>query len=160
MINNVKKYILILIIASVLAIPASLFLIKRFSGPSSNGQVIDTVFLGPEEYKPTFDESMKSARGFYDLYGRARESSKAGDYDMAIKLLNESLPYVGIGLEKGMVYKKLAEVYHKQGNLEKELFYIEEWPKYSMNQQLNEEAKHRAAEIRSLLAAKNQADAK
>jgi hypothetical protein len=36
------------------------------------------------------------------------------------------------------------------------LFYVEEWPKYSMNQQINEEAKRRAAEIRRQIAAKSQ----
>ena len=114
----------------------------------SKKKTVDTVFLGPQEYKATFDESVKGAGQFYDLYGRARDRAKAGDYDNAIKLLNDSLSYVGDGLEKGMVYKKLAEIYRAQGNLEKELFYIEEFPKYSMNKELNEEAKLRTAELR------------
>lgn len=150
-----KKYIFILIVVFVIAIPVSLVLIKRFSAVPKKGTV-DTVFLGPKEYKVTFDESAGSAKEFYDLYGKARDSVEVGDYDTAIKLLNESLSHIGIGLERGMVYKKLAEIYRAQGNLEKELYYIEELPKYSMNQQFNEELKLRATEIHKLLSAKNQ----
>lgn len=151
--DKMKKYIIVFIVV-LIAILVSLNLIKRFSVISKKAPV-DAVFLGPKEYKATFNESMGSAREFYDLYGKARDSAKVGDYDTAIKLLNESLPHIGIGLERGMVYKKLAEIYQTQGNLEKELYYVKEFPKYSMNAQLNEEASRRAAEIRQLLAIKN-----
>jgi len=148
-----KKNSVIFSLVFILAIAVASFLIKG----QKKDQVADTIFLGPKEYKATFQESAKSAKPFYDLFNKALEASNSGDQETAIKLLNESLPYVGISFEKGMVYKKLAEIYRTQNNLEKELFYIEEWPKYSMNSQLNEEAKLRAAEIRQLFAAKNQA---
>lgn len=147
-----KKINTIVGFALVLVIVVAFFWIK---GQNKN-QTVDTVFLGAKEYKSTFQESTKSAKSFYDLFNKGLEASNSGDQQTAIKLLNECLPYVGIGLEKGMVYKKLAEIYRTQGNLEKELFYIEEWPKYSMNKELNEEATLRAAELRQLLAAESQ----
>lgn len=135
-------------------------LISFFYIKQKTSKTREVVFLGPKEYGQTFGESVKSAKSFYDLFNKALDASNSGNQETAIKLLNESLPHVGIGIEKGMVYKKLAEIYRGQGNLEKELFYVQEWPKYSMNQQINEEAKFRATEIHSFLAAKNQADQK
>ncbi len=150
-----KKNIFIWVaIVAVMAIVSVLLILRSMVAPKK--EAVNTIFVGPGEYKATFDKAMEGAGEFYDLYGKARNSAKAGDYESAIKLLNESLLHVGDGLEKGMVYKKLAEIYRTQDNLEKELFYVEEWPKYSMNPQLNEEAKLRAAKIRQLLATKNQ----
>lgn len=148
------KKLKVIVSVLILMITVALFLIK---GQKKN-QPVDTVFLGPKEYKTTFQESANSAKPFFDLFNKALEASNSGDQETAIKLLNQSISYANYGLAKGMVYKKLAEIHRAQGNLGKELFYVEEWPKYSMNQQLNEEAKRRAAEIRSLLAAKNQAN--
>jgi tetratricopeptide (TPR) repeat protein len=111
----------------------------------------DVVFVGPKEYKPTFDQSVANAKSFYDLYGKARESIKVGDYEMAIKLLNDSLPHVGIGIEKGMVYRELTEIYRDLGNLNKELKYIELLPKYTMNDTEKLRCAQRAEEIRSIM---------
>lgn len=143
-----KKIIVfgIIIIALV-----SLFLITR-SAMVAKKKTVDTVFLGPQEYKATFDESIKGAGEFYDLYGKARNSTKAGDYENAIKLLNESLSYVGDGLEKGMVYKDLAQIYRDLGNLEKELEYVELLPKYTMNEDIKLGCAKRAEEIRMIMA--------
>ena len=143
-----KKNGFIILVAFALTL-AFVFLIRKTTITNRRGN--GSVFIAPGKYKATFDKSIESGDKFYNLYGKARESISAGHYEDAIKFLNESESYVGDGLEKGMVYKKLAEIYRKQGNLEKELYYVEEWPKYSMNQQINEEAKSRAAEIRRIL---------
>lgn len=92
---------------------------------------------------------------FYSIYDKAVENISNRNYEEAIVQLNQSLKYIGIGLEKGMVYKRLAEIYKIKGDLKQELFYVEQWPKYSMNAQLNEEASRRAVEIRQILATKN-----
>lgn len=140
------------IILSLLVLSVLIFISMRGFFPNKKQSGI-IVFV-PEKYKTTFEQSADSGKLFYDLYGKAKKSVKTNDYESAIKYLNRSLEYVGMGLEKGMVYSKLAEIYKTQGDLEKELFYVQQIPQYTLNEKINEEAKLRAAEIRSLLAAK------
>lgn len=144
------------IILSLLVLSVLIFIsIRGIFFPNQKQSGI--VFIAPEKYKTTFEQSADSGKLFYDLYGKAKESIKTNDYESAIMYLNRSLEYVGMGLEKGMVYSKLAEIYKTQGNLEKELFYVQQIPQYTLNEKINEEAKHRVAEIRSLLARKETA---
>lgn len=126
---------------------------KQFAKrPLVKETTVDTVFLGPKGHQAAFEQSAASGRDFYDLNGKAGDSIKAGDYQNAIKLLNESLPHVGIGIEKGMVYKKLAEIYRDLGDMENELKYLELLPKYVMNQDVKNRVAMRVEEIRSILA--------
>jgi tetratricopeptide (TPR) repeat protein len=88
------------------------------------------------------------------LFGAGLNSKKAGDYETSIKLFNECLPHAALGPEVAMIYKQLSEIYRIQGDLEKELFYLEQIPKYTMSDRIKKESADRAAEIRSLLAEK------
>ena len=152
--NTIKVRLILLVIIFFVSAAIMLAFARGMFKPIEK-HVVNAVFIGPEKYKSSFEQSMTIGRQFYDLYGKARESIKINDYDSAIAYLNESLQYVGIGLEKGMVYSKLAEIYRVQGNLERELFYIDQVPKYTLNEQINEEAKRRAAEIRTQLVAES-----
>lgn len=113
----------------------------------------DAVFVGPEKYASKFEESVGSAKAFSDLFGEALKNIDAKNYNAAISNLNDSLKYVGIGTEISMVYRKLVEIYKIQGNLEKELYYLEQIPKYTMSDRIKKECNDRAQEIRRQLAA-------
>jgi len=115
--------------------------------------------IGLKENNKTFGESVKSAKGFYDLYRQALNKMELKDYETAIKLLNESLPYVGIIIERDMVYTSLAEVYRAQGNLEQELKYLEavlsSIPKDAPPSDVRDKNYKRVTELRQLLAKKS-----
>src|SRR3989338_11327915 len=133
-----KKAGLILII--LIVIGSVLFFVgKQTLSTKKTAEPVDAVFLGDKQYKPTFDQSVKSARIFSGLFGAGLSSKKAGDYETAIKLFNESLPHAALGPEVAMVYKQLSEIYRTQGNLEKELFYLEQIPKYTMSDRIKKE---------------------
>ena len=151
-----KKSGLILVI--LIVIGSTLFFVGKqtLGTKKTNAEPVDMVFLGDKQYKPTFDQSAKSAKAFYELYERGVLAKRAGKYNESIDILNQSLPFVGMGPEKAMVYEELAEIYRAQGNLEKELFYLEEIPKYTMSDRIKKESADRAAEIRHLRAAENQ----
>src|SRR3989338_3772790 len=106
---------------------ALIYPLKRFFSLPANAkdESAQTVFIGPKEANKVFGESAENAKGFYDLYRRALNKMDAKDYKTAIKLLNESLPHVGIIVEKSMVYSTLAEIYRNQGKFQDELKYIQ-----------------------------------
>lgn len=131
-----------------------------FSSDESNkakNEPNQIVLIGmPSKDTAPFKEALKGGDMFYNLYDKAREYNKVGDYEMAIKIYNEAIPYAALGPEVSMIYRKLSEIYREQENLQKELLYVEMLPKYSMNKEANEESKKRAIELRQLLAAKAQ----
>jgi tetratricopeptide (TPR) repeat protein len=150
-----KKSGLILVILIVIG---TLFFVGKQALGTKKMKVkpVDVVFVGDKQYKPTFEQSVKSGKAFSDLFGAGLNSKKAGDYATAIKQFNECLPHASMGPEVAMVYEQLAEIYRLQGNLEKELFYIEEWPKYTMSDREKKECALRAAEIRQILSTQSQ----
>ncbi len=125
----------------------------------SKKEAADVVFLGDKKYKETFDHATKSGKVFSDLFNTALNRKNVGDYENAIKLLNECLPHAALGPEVAMVYKQLSEIYRAQGNLEKELFYTEELPKYTMSDAIKKDNADRASEIRQLLTARARQEA-
>lgn len=146
-----------LILVILIAIGSTLFFVgKQTLGiKKTNAEPVDVVFVGDKQYKPTFEQSVKSGKAFSDLFGAGLNSKKAGDYTTAIKQFNECLPHAAMGPEVAMVYEELVEIYRAQGNLEKELFYLEQIPKYTMSDRIKKESMERAAEIRQLLATKS-----
>ncbi|GEM_PF-3015139 len=142
------------IILAIVLIAATFFSLSFMQAlrASEREKQVDTAFLGPKAYKSTFDQTITSAKSFYAFYGKARESIKRGDYEAAIKFLNDSLPHVGIGPEKAMVYSELAEIYRDLEDFNRELKYVEVIPKYTMNEREKLKYKMRAEEIKSILA--------
>ena len=150
MINKNQKLILGCLLVAGVIIAGLIFWPKESSKTPKAST--DVVFVGPEKYVNKFEESVGSARAFSNLFNEALKNRAANDNDLAIKNLNDSLVYVGIGTEKSMVYRELVEIYRAQGNLEKELYYLEEIPKYTMSDRIKKECSDRAAEIRQQLA--------
>ena len=111
---------------------------------------VNIFFLGDKKYKEAFDQSSKSGKVFSDLFGAGLNSKEAGDYETAIKLFNECLPHAALGPEVAMVYKQLSEIYRAQGNLERELEYLEKISKYTMSDRIKRESASRAEEIRQI----------
>lgn len=152
---KVNYSITILFFALLLAGAGAFYSFKVFSNSYSDGRAgrgsVQAVFLETDEYKATFGEAVKSAKSFYDLYGRALVEIKENNYDVAIKLLNESLPHVEFGPEKAMVYYELARIYREQGKPEMELRYAELVPKYTANPDVGREFEERAAKLRARL---------
>ncbi len=74
---------------------------------------------------PTFSQSTKSAKLFYEWFRKAHESIIDGDYDQAIHYLEASLPHAGMALEESMVYDDLIGIYRDMGDYENELKYIQ-----------------------------------
>ena len=110
----------------VMAIGGLFYFLMVFSNGPKEGQIVDTVFIGSKKEASTFDDLVKAAKPFYNLFNQALQASNLGDNETAIRLLNESLLFVALGPEKAMVYRKLSEIYKAQGNLEKELFCVED----------------------------------
>jgi len=149
-----EKYSLVLIlIASALAV--SYFMWPK-ALPKKQGTV-DTVFIGPKEHSETLSKSMASAKQFHDRFRRALELSREKNYQAAISLLNESLPYATFKGETAMVYELLSEIYRDQSDLESELKNLELYTQFTRNDRLRTEANTRAAELRQLIATKSQA---
>lgn len=117
---------------------------------------MDTVFVGPEKYQNTFAEALKSAEESAAPFRRAGQLMEAGEYDAALEAFKESLQKSHRSIEKTMAYRGLQMVYNKQGNLRGELEAIESWFAEAGEKANNPEFERRAAEIRQLLAAKNQ----
>jgi tetratricopeptide (TPR) repeat protein len=149
-----KAVILALIVIFALGLywVSKVGLVKKQANKGS----VDVVFLGDKEYKKTFDQSIKSGKAFSDFFRAGLDSKRVGDYATAIKQFNECLPHAALGPEVAMVYKQLTEIYRAQGNLEKELFYLDQIPKYTMSDRIKKESTARAAELRQLLATQNQ----
>ena len=140
----------------IVVVAVGLFWVGKvnLTNKQSKKVVTDVEFLGYKAYKETFDQSAKSGKAFSDLFVAGLNSKKAGDYDVAIKQFNDCLPYAALGPEVAMVYKQLVEIYRVQGNLEKELFYLEQIPKYTMSDRIKKESSDRAAEIHQILERK------
>lgn len=149
-----KKPQLILII--LMAIGITLVFVGRqtLNAKINDPEPVDTVFLGDKHDKLTFEKSIKSAKVFSNLFREGLNNKKIENYIVAIKLFNECLPYAELGPEVAMVYEQLAEIYRLQNNPEKELFYIEEWPKYTMSNREKKECAERAVYLRSILFGK------
>lgn len=151
-----RRKIVILVLVAIVVLVGSYWVIKiNLLGKQAKKEPVDVVFLGNKKYKETFTQAVKSGKVFSDLFGAGLNSKKAGDYDTAVKLFNECLPHAALGPEVAMVYKQLSEIYRTQGNLEKELFYLEQIPKYTMSDRIKQESAARAAEIRAQLTSKN-----
>jgi tetratricopeptide (TPR) repeat protein len=140
-----KTTTIIIMTVSIIAAIALLNKQKSYYGAKANA-----VQVLPRTERPQL--AVDGRDPFYGIYDRAIASINVGNYDEAITLLNQALEHIGMGLEKGMVYKRLAEIYKVKGDLNKELYYAEEFPKYSMNKELNQQFLQRAAEIRQILA--------
>lgn len=128
-----------------------IFVFKSISVKRSSSE---TVYVGPGQYEETFGKSMKNATAFFDPFNKALDASKAGDYQTAIKLLNEALTHAEYRPEVAMVYQKLADIYHELGDLETELKYVEELPKYTPHEEIRVKDRQRAEELRKLIAEK------
>lgn len=152
-----KKLGLILI-CSIAIISSIIFLNKHpLNAKTPDAEPVDTVFIGDKKYLSTFDQSVKSAKIFDGLYEQGVLAKRDGKYNEAINVLNQGLPHASMGPEVAMIYEELAEIYRAQGDLNKELFYLEQIPKYTMSDRIKKECNLRAVEIRQLLADKSQA---
>lgn len=157
--TNSFKIILILLAGIVIV---AFYARKTFSDGrlENNKDQVNAVLITPTKYDKTFGASVKNAKVFYDFFDEALEKIESKKYDAAIRILNDSLPHVGIIVERNMVYHELAKIYQLQGDLEQELKCLEailnSIPKNAPASELKDKDYQRAAELRQLLAAKSQ----
>lgn len=149
-----KIFVFIVVIALMIA---AVYLVRTNKKLGLGSKPIDTVFVGAKEYQESFDSAGGSAKLFYEKYRLALDNLETRNFSEAIKLFNECIPQAGIGIEKGMVYDRLAKIYRELNDLESELKYTELTIKFSANQVLNDDYRNRAIEIRQLLATKSEA---
>jgi tetratricopeptide (TPR) repeat protein len=143
-----KKTLVIISLASALALLAIGISKRRDNDDSGKSSV---ALLGSLKHQASFNQAVKEARNFYDLYGAALDQIKVGKYDRAIELLNQSLPHVKLGPEVAMVHYELAQIYRIKGNLELELKSRELIAKYTANPRIRDESTARASEIKANL---------
>jgi tetratricopeptide (TPR) repeat protein len=146
----------VMILFTIIIIAIGLYWMSKlnFANKQAEKSTVDVAFFGDEKYKQTFDQSVVNGGAFSELFEAGLNSKKAGDYATAIRQLNECLPLAALGPEVAMVYKQLIEIYRDLGDLEKELFYLEEIPKYTMSDRIKKESAERSDKIRQLLMAK------
>ncbi len=147
------KKLLVIFIITLVAIGVSWKIFSRLNKNAAK-KPVETVFIAPKEYTESFEKSTASARLFYEKYRRALDQLKHENYQEAIQSFNECVPEAGIGIEKGMVYNRLVQIYKALDDPQNELKYTELTIKFSANTVLNEELSRRAAELRQLLSAK------
>lgn len=121
-----------------------------------NNGTVDVVFVGPEKYHNSFAESLRRAQDSAKPFHEAGDLMEAGRYDEALEALDESLQKSTRRIEKLMVYDRMQKVYQKMGSKEKELWALEKEIEYTREGPGRQELRQRAAEIRQLLAAKNE----
>src|SRR3989338_3425429 len=85
------------------------FLLAFFLRPSP-GEKTDVVLIGLDKHEDGFIKSLKKEKVFSDLYNAATDNIKMGNYQNAIKLLNESISYAGFRSDRTMAYMELAEI--------------------------------------------------
>ena len=146
-----KKIVSVIIIVTSLLVVFYIIGTRKRTVP--NQKTVDTVFVGPKEYHESFESSAGSAKLFYEKYRLALDNLETKNFPEAIRLFNECIPDAGLGIEKGMVYNRLAQIYKELNDLRSELIYTELTIKFSANKVLNEERAHRVAQLRQLLAA-------
>ena len=145
------SFILVGAIVWLLFFPARSFFLRQIQ---NKGQV-EAVFMSPRKYQKTFAEALKSAEASAGPFRRAGQLMKTQEYDAALEALDESLQNSTRSIERSMVYDRRQEIYNRLENLEKELEAIEDWFAEAGKSANNPEFERRAAEIRSLLAAKD-----
>ena len=138
-----KKIMLIIVIALVLT---TLLITKKITG--FHLRELGNPKSAPES-SGSFESSVKSAKQFSDAFRRGLDSKKEGNYDDAIRHFNEALPHTSMGPEVAMVYEQLAEIYHNTRLTDKELYYLDQIPRYTMSDEVKREARTRASEIRT-----------
>ena len=121
-----------------------------------NNGAVDALFIGSRKYQNGFAESLKTAEASAEPFRRAGDLMEAGRYEEALKALDESLQKSTRSIERSMAYDRMREIFQKTGNLKKELETIELWFDEAGKKANNPEFERRAAEIRQLLATKEQ----
>ena len=153
-IKSLKQFIIIAISILVgLFVFCLIFISKSLSLKQiTYGNRTQVVYVGSKKYQDTFSKSLEKAEIFFNPFREAAEYMEKGNYDAALKNLDECLKVAQRRIEKGMVYSMMQQVYRKQGNLQGELQVIDSWFTIAGPSASNPEFKHRAEEIRQILA--------
>ena len=116
-----------------------------------HGQPIDNVLIS-QKYQDGFEESLARTENFFNPFHKAAQLMENGKYNAALDALNESLKVASRPIEKTMIYRMMQMIYNKQDNLQGELQAINSWFEVADPSASNPEFKHRAEEIRQILA--------